>query len=102
MVGLDDDRYDIVGFQFSHDLLRGKPGLTIFAIDREVFGDLTLAQYGLRHGEIPVVDFLVHSTPALEILAASLKRLQVQLLSRNLPDGVPIRRTARDDLGLKG
>lgn len=99
MAGLDEGRYDIVGFQFAHKALRGKPGLTIFAVDREVLGLLTLAQYGSRHGEIPVVDFLVHGTPALEILAASLKRLQVQLLSRNLPDGVPIRRAERDDLG---
>lgn len=100
MVGLDESRYDIVGFEFGLKLLRGQPGLVIFAVDREVLGDLTLAQYGTRHGEMPVVDFLVHSTPASDMLAAGLKRLKVQLLSRELPDGVPLRRARRDDLGL--
>ncbi|CAN3701135.1 MULTISPECIES: hypothetical protein [unclassified Microbacterium] len=97
-VGLDLDRYMLVGVQFGHSQLRGRDGLTLFAVDREQLGGLTLAEYSTRHGEIPVTDFLVHELRALDVLSRGLKRFKVQLISRAVPEDVPLRRISRDDL----
>lgn len=101
-VGLDTDRYMIVGLQFGRAHLKGKDGLTIFAVDREELNGLTVDEYAARHGEVPVTDFAVHGLGALDVLSRGLKRLSVQLIARNVPEGVPIRRTVRDDLYSNG
>ena len=101
-VGLDLERYDLIGIEFGHRHLRGSDGLTLFAVDKAELGGRTLEAYAAEHGEIPVTDFLVHDLGALDLLSRGLKRLDVQLLSSYLPEGVPLRRTVRDDLNYSG
>lgn len=102
IVGLDLDRYTIVGFEFRRTHLRDGDGLTIFAIDEEALDGLDLNRYVAQHGEVPITDFLVHDLAARDVLYRGLKRLEVQLLVEWLPEGVPLRRVSRDDLNYSG
>lgn len=101
MVGLDSDRYSIVGFEFSHLHLSGHDGLILFAVDRTQLGGLSVHEFANRNGEVPVVDFKVHDMAALDVLARGLKRLHVQLRASDF-DGVLLHRTLRDDLHYSG
>lgn len=56
-VGLDTDRYDLIGFEFQHSQLEGEDGLTVFAVDHESLDGLSMHEYAAKHGEIPVTDF---------------------------------------------
>ena len=101
IVGLDTDRYSIVGVEFGHLHLSGHDGLILFAVDRTQLGGLSVHDFASRNGEVPVVDLKVHDLAALDVLARGLKRLHVQLIASDF-NGVTLRQTLRDDLNYSG
>ncbi|GAA2895392.1 hypothetical protein [Microbacterium esteraromaticum] len=103
-IGLDDDRYWIVGIDvWGNDLATAR--LNILAVDRQETGIdsyKTLEAHHRESGAIPVVEFLVHEMSAVDVLRVGLKRLNFQLLSRSLPDGAHLYVHERSDLNYQG
>lgn len=98
IIGLDDERYWIVGIEFG-DAEHDPDIVEILAIDRTETGisgpeDL---QRGSRDG-VPVVSFRIHGLSLLKLLREGLRRLEVQRLSEALPPRTTLRRVRFDDL----
>lgn len=104
VIGLDTDRFWIVGIDIGlSNVLHG--GLTVLAVDRHSSGisdHRALVDYVEAHGSIPVTSFLVHDIPLAEILRVGLKRLDVQLVSRSVPENVGLHVVYEDDLNYSG
>jgi hypothetical protein len=103
VIGLDVDRYWIVGIDIGlSNVLRG--GLTVLAIDRAsgIRDHRALVDHVEAHGSIPVTSFLVHDIPLAEILRVGLKRLDVQLVSRSIPENARLHVVYEGDLNYSG
>ena len=87
LVGLDSDKWWIVGYDFQGQHLT-KPGhLYIYAVDRQTYNIKdydALQQYGTNHGSIPVTSFLVHDVSPADFISTVFNQFQVQLRTRSL------------------
>lgn len=104
LVGLDTERFWIVGIDvWGNDL--GDARLKVLAIDREETGISTYDELSAFHrdnGYVPVTDFLMHGMSTVDVLKVGLKRLNIVLLSRSLPDDAELRMTRHGDLNYDG
>lgn len=103
-IGLDTERFWIVGIDvWGNDLADAR--LKVLAIDREETGIRTydeLSAFYRDNGYVPVTDFLVHGMSAVDVIKVGLKRLNIVLLSRSLPDDAELRMTRHGDLNYNG
>lgn len=100
LVGLDDAKWMIIGFEISGG--ERKPGhrLRVYAVDRDLIrtaSDVVPQVAAENGGELPVTQFLVHDVDPDEVLAAMTHQLSLHLRVRGARD-LPIRIVALGDV----
>lgn len=101
MVGLDSEKWWIVGYDFQGQRLTETGHLYIYAVDRQTYSIKNyeaLQQYGASHGSIPVTSFLVHDVSPADFIATVFNQFQVQLRTRSLNHDISVMELA--DLNL--
>ena len=87
LIGLDSDKWWIVGYDFQGQHLTKAGHLYVYAVDRQTYGIKdydALQQYGANHGSIPVTSFLVHDVSPADFISTVFNQFQVQLRTRSL------------------
>jgi hypothetical protein len=102
VVGLDPEKWWIVGFDFQGQDLNQARRLYVYAVDKETSGIANweaIQLHGKTNGSVPVTSFLVHDVTPAELIAEVFNQFQVQLRSRSV--GHEIEVVDRADLNYK-
>jgi hypothetical protein len=87
VVGLDQDKWWIVGFDFQGEAMDQPGGLYVYAVSREASGITNwdgIQLHGEANGSVPVTSFLVHGVAPTELIGEVFNEFQVQLRSRSV------------------
>lgn len=104
LVGLDSEKWWIVGIDFLGEDLNRVRGLHVYAVNKEATGvaDWDALQF---HGEvnrsIPVTDFLVHNVTPAEFIGEVFNDFHVQLRTRSINHDIDIDVVNVDDLNYR-
>jgi hypothetical protein len=93
MIGLDPEKWWIVGFDFRGQDLNKARCLYVYAVDKETSGIdnwEAIQLHGQTNGSVPVTSFLVHDVTPAELIAEVFNQFQVQLRSRNIGHDINI------------
>lgn len=93
LVGLDPEKWWIVGFDFRGQNLNDVRGLYVYAVDKESSGIVNwdaIQLHGETNGSVPVTSFLVHDVTPAELISKVFNQFQVQLRSRSIGHEIDI------------
>jgi hypothetical protein len=93
MVGLDPEKWWIVGFDFQGQDVNQIRRLYVYAVDKESSGIANweaIQLHGETNGSVPVTSFLVHDVTPAELIAEVFNQFQVQLRSRSLGHDIEV------------
>lgn len=99
LVGLDPEKWWIVGVDFRGEDLNTARGLHIYAVDKKKtdiadWEDLQL--HGEKNGSVPVTDFLVHNVTPADFIGEVFNDFHVQLRTRSINHDIQV--VKADDL----